>query len=1166
MSLNDFIFGKILGKGSFGTVNIVTRKQDNKIYAMKRVNISSLSDKDKRSSLNEIRILASLNHPNIIDYKEAFFDEETKTLNIVMEYAEEGDIENKVKENLKHHLRFKENTIWEWIIQILEGLKYLHDNKIMHRDLKCANIFLTKNGILKLGDLNVSIIAKMGMAKTQTGTPYYCSPEIWKDRPYDYKSDIWSLGCIIYELCQLRPPFRGTNLRELSKNVIRGYYSPISDYYSSDLKVIIDMMLRVNANERASTDQLLTHPILKKRIQTARKNIITREIIGKSQKVNFMQTIKLPRNMKDINSKLPKKRYKPEDDMMKNDEYETTKATFYKEKQQQSNNESNGNNKVNFNGNNLYNFGYDQINKGNNVNNNRQFINNYVRKNEMKNDFKNNGFDNFGQMNNYNNMNKNQQFMNKYAYLNKFDNNMNLKIDEKKNNPSVRVPNNNYKEFANNINNNDKNYYVNNEKNYNYHYNEKINNNFDLLFNNNFEKKYNGNMERDYKRNMDNFYNYNNQFKNNNGNVMNGFNNNFFANYNKNRIHPSHDNINKYFQMIDNNIYQYKDDRRDLIQQKLKELENYDKKSEYSNDSDIIKEEYKVKKNENLINDYFNQINIKEPNNNYNNNNNNYFNNKIVNKDNNQDYNQDMNLNNKKADIFNFDYDKNNSNENNNKNKIDEIRRMMDKFNDASNGIKEHEIDKDLGNDKTKDLQQQMVKNQNLFDDLLNNVNNENKVNIGEDELFRIDIPQNNNQEKNNNNANLILNEMNNNDLNFNNIKNNFNNINKNNKVYKSEIFDLKELDLNNIKNSKNNEIEKDKINNNEKKVNTENENGNKREIKMLLHERFQKNKENRKNNYNKAGKNVKKDIKRQVTPNHINNNIQYSYNNNQINNNLKNKNINNKKDIPPKNNKKEEDKYKKKFNEIYEMFPGHNNKVKRSKNYRPESGKPKNMIRPKNINNNGMNNNNINNNVNNYMNYLNENNNINYRMNNNNYNINYNNNNINNYNNIYINNINGNEKLDYEQLFNNKNNNMKYNYNPAINNNKGYLIKNEPMNHYQKYSNNYNNKIEFKYEPAKRQNNKIVYEKFNYNDYLKKKNLENKNGLGVPQNNINDLYKVPNMRKDKFNNNNINNKYVDKNNKNINRRINKNPKMNQPRVKTGGGVGNKLYQKFGFV
>jgi NIMA (never in mitosis gene a)-related kinase len=179
----------------------------------------------------------------------------------------------------------------------------------MHRDLKCANIFITKNGILKLGDLNVSIIAKMGMAKTQTGTPYYCSPEIWNDRPYDYKSDIWSVGCIIYELCQLRPPFRGTNLRDLCRNVIRGYYLPISSYYSNELRQMISMMLIVDANKRAGTDELLQHPILQKKLQRVRKNIITREIkIGKSKKVQLMETIKLPRNLKDINSKLPKKK------------------------------------------------------------------------------------------------------------------------------------------------------------------------------------------------------------------------------------------------------------------------------------------------------------------------------------------------------------------------------------------------------------------------------------------------------------------------------------------------------------------------------------------------------------------------------------------------------------------------------------------------------------------------------------------------------------------------------------------------------------------------------------------------------------------------------------------------------------------------------------------
>ena len=137
-----------------------------------------------------------------------------------MEYADEGDLEEKIKYNLKRRLNFEESTIWIWIIQLLKGIKYLHDNKIMHRDLKCANIFLMKNGLLKIGDLNVSKIAKSNMARTQTGTPFYLAPEVWKDLPYDYKCDIWSVGCIIYELCTSRPPFRGTSLKELGRNVI----------------------------------------------------------------------------------------------------------------------------------------------------------------------------------------------------------------------------------------------------------------------------------------------------------------------------------------------------------------------------------------------------------------------------------------------------------------------------------------------------------------------------------------------------------------------------------------------------------------------------------------------------------------------------------------------------------------------------------------------------------------------------------------------------------------------------------------------------------------------------------------------------------------------------------------------------------------------------------
>jgi NIMA (never in mitosis gene a)-related kinase len=222
MSLKDFDYVKELGKGAFGSVSLVRRKADGNIYAMKKVKINQLSKKEQDNALNEVRILASISHQNIIGYKEAFFDEESTTLNIIMEYADDGDLESKIQTHTKKGTNFAENEIWSYLIQMVQGLKALHDIKILHRDLKSANVFLLKNGLLKLGDLNVSKVAKMGLVYTQTGTPYYASPEVWQDRPYNHKSDIWSLGCVIYELCTLKPPFKGKDLEQLFKNVTKG--------------------------------------------------------------------------------------------------------------------------------------------------------------------------------------------------------------------------------------------------------------------------------------------------------------------------------------------------------------------------------------------------------------------------------------------------------------------------------------------------------------------------------------------------------------------------------------------------------------------------------------------------------------------------------------------------------------------------------------------------------------------------------------------------------------------------------------------------------------------------------------------------------------------------------------------------------------------------------
>ncbi len=150
-----------------------------------------------------------------------------------MEYADDGDLYNKILYLKKMQTCFEECEIWDCLIQLTKGLQTLHERSILHRDLKSANVFLQLDGVYKLGDLNVSKIAqKDGMLFTQTGTPYYASPEVWKDQPYDNKSDIWSLGCVMYEMITLNPPFTATNMDKLFQAVLSGTYQKIPTHYS----------------------------------------------------------------------------------------------------------------------------------------------------------------------------------------------------------------------------------------------------------------------------------------------------------------------------------------------------------------------------------------------------------------------------------------------------------------------------------------------------------------------------------------------------------------------------------------------------------------------------------------------------------------------------------------------------------------------------------------------------------------------------------------------------------------------------------------------------------------------------------------------------------------------------------------------------------------------
>ena len=299
-----------LGDGAYSVVYKVKRKQDNKIYALKKVSLENLSDKEKENSLNEVRILASVKSTFVISYKEAFIDEPSQSLCIVMEYADKGDLYQKIVQFKKMGCLIEEVDVWRIFIQMTRGLKALHDLKILHRDLKSANIFLFSDGSAKIGDLNVSKVAHKGLGYTQTGTPYYASPEVWRDEPYDTKSDIWSLACVTYEMLALHPPFMAADMEGLFNKVSKCQYGKICNKYSNDISEILKLLFKVNSKERPSCAQILKHPLIKKRLEFFKAEAgYENEDLDSMEEGVLLRTIRIPKNILCLSDKLPEPNY-----------------------------------------------------------------------------------------------------------------------------------------------------------------------------------------------------------------------------------------------------------------------------------------------------------------------------------------------------------------------------------------------------------------------------------------------------------------------------------------------------------------------------------------------------------------------------------------------------------------------------------------------------------------------------------------------------------------------------------------------------------------------------------------------------------------------------------------------------------------------------------------
>ncbi|KAM9662650.1 serine/threonine-protein kinase Nek1 isoform 13-T18 [Morphnus guianensis] len=263
--MDKYIKVRKIGEGSFGKAILVKAKENGQQYVIKEINISKMSNKEREESRREVAVLANMKHPNIVLYRESF--EENGCLYIVMDYCEGGDLFKKI--NAQKGILFSEDQILDWFVQICLALKHIHDRKILHRDIKSQNIFLTKDGTIQLGDFGIARVlnSTAELARTCIGTPYYLSPEICQNKPYNNKSDIWALGCVLYEMCTLKHAFEAGNMKNLVLKIISGPFPPVSVHYSYDLRNLLSQLFKRNPRNRPSVNSILEKNFIAKRVE-----------------------------------------------------------------------------------------------------------------------------------------------------------------------------------------------------------------------------------------------------------------------------------------------------------------------------------------------------------------------------------------------------------------------------------------------------------------------------------------------------------------------------------------------------------------------------------------------------------------------------------------------------------------------------------------------------------------------------------------------------------------------------------------------------------------------------------------------------------------------------------------------------------------------------------
>lgn len=255
-----------IGRGQYASAQHVKETSTGATYVAKCVSLAALNDHDQDLAHQEVFLLQTLSHPYIVAYRDSFLVEGANTLVIVMEYCNGGDVRQSIKAKGKSGEHFPEEHIMTWFVQLCLALQYIHSEKVLHRDLKTSNIFLTDNGAtIKLGDFGISRVLEgtTEAAVTIVGTPYYMSPEVCRSEPYNWKSDIWALGCVLYELCMLKHAFESSSLLGLVYKIVSDHYDPIPSFYTPQLDDLIHHLLAKSAEARPSINEVFGNPYVK---------------------------------------------------------------------------------------------------------------------------------------------------------------------------------------------------------------------------------------------------------------------------------------------------------------------------------------------------------------------------------------------------------------------------------------------------------------------------------------------------------------------------------------------------------------------------------------------------------------------------------------------------------------------------------------------------------------------------------------------------------------------------------------------------------------------------------------------------------------------------------------------------------------------------------------